>query len=560
MNRTIFISYNHKDQACALKIRDKLIEKGWEVMIDVERMQTGENIDQFIINCIQKSDVTLSLISANSLLSAWVTVETMATTLDEKLRNRKFIPCYIDNEFFNRRFIDDKALIIIKENLQEIGDIIEKRIKENIGIEDLENERSRYLQLQNNLPSIIGRFRSMLCINLAGDQFDTGMQKVLTDLAQITKSEKLPNELLQNLITDQNQWVFSIKQDLLKQNVPVGNKPASIFQHYGWLIEAFLQKLETPGGKAQTLRRFSFMAEAYQSTLRYLCYIQFSQIFQVGNTISNPAIAEFIKTDTSQQYNFDYLNLLLITTNELGDKNSFMPEIKEIVEEFIDINTDLHETLLLLNHTRKKLVDHQIAEDDGLPGLLEEYLTALVYWLRRISFLARYRLVSIKEINLSYRMGGTKRFLHLYGELHGMYSEAFTETASDEDYNARAIEDVFTYNQSVLLFKGRNVEASFDNIKDPSSYLSLSPLIIDQSVFSEKPTQTPEIYYYIGKGMSPGQYGFAQYKNELPLRGNEKITSNKELYIKVQNIHRPKLDELFEQLEKAFQTIKKLHS
>ncbi len=78
-----------------------------------------------------------------------------------------------------------------------------------------------------------------------------------------------------------------------------------------------------------------------------------------------------------------------------------------------------------------------IAEDEKLPGLLDEYLTALVYWLRNISFLANYRLVSIKEINLNYRLGTAKNFVHLYGELHSMYNEA---GSSDGDYKSKSIE------------------------------------------------------------------------------------------------------------------------
>jgi hypothetical protein len=65
--------------------------------------------------------------------------------------------------------------------------------------------------------------------------------------------------------------VQSLRQELLKQGVPVGAKPWAIFQHYGWLIEAFLQKMGTQAGQERSLRRLAFMAEAYQSTLRYLC-------------------------------------------------------------------------------------------------------------------------------------------------------------------------------------------------------------------------------------------------------------------------------------------------
>ena len=51
--------------------------------------------------------------------------------------------------------------------------------------------------------------------------------------------------------------------------------------------------------------------------------------------------------------------------------------------------------------------------------------------------------------------------------------------------------------------------------KTKGSFLSLSPFVIDQSVFAGKATQTPEIYYYTGYGKAKRQYNYSQYKNEL---------------------------------------------
>ena len=78
--------------------------------------------------------------------------------------------------------------------------------------------------------------------------------------------------------------------------------------------------------------------------------------------------------------------------------------------------------------------------------------------------------------------------------------------------------------------------------------------MIDQSVYSEKITQTPEIYYYIGKNQR--QYAYAHYKNELVYGEQKSIQSNKKIRVKRQNNNQPKLDELFEQLEQIFQPFK----
>jgi hypothetical protein len=85
-------------------------------------------------------------------------------------------------------------------------------------------------------------------------------------------------------------------------------------------------------------------------------------------------------------------------------------------------------------------------------------------------------------------------------------------------------------------------------ILESGNYLSLSPLVIDKSVYAEKPTQTPEIYYFTGN--EKRKLHFAQYKNELAL--GEVSKANKRMTVKSANISQPKLDELYAQVEKLF--------
>jgi len=360
--------------------------------------------------------------------------------------------------------------------------------------------------------------------------------------------KNLPAELAENIITDENRWIESIRRELLRQRVQVGSKPLAVFQHYGWLIECFLQKMGTATGRKIGLRRLSFMAEAFQSSLRYLSFIQLAQLWEQRDI---PIVQEFFSLDDESFERFDFLNCLSQCTEALRDRASFMPEIDDFVEELFDSDTDLYSTALFLDQKRSALVLNKIPEDETLPALLDQYLTALVNWLRNIAFLAKYRLVSIKDINLNYRLGTAKNFIHLYGELHGMYSELLAE---QHDFISYSIEDFFTYNQSVLLFNDSNIESCLENIANTESYISLSPLIIDLSVYLEKETQTPEIYYFTGQ--SKRQYTFAQYKNELVYGEATSKKSNKSLPVKRQNIRQPKLDELYEQLEHVFTPFK----
>ncbi len=382
-------------------------------------------------------------------------------------------------------------------------------------------------------------------------------------LGQAGHGNNLPQAHSENL-TNENLWIKSLSKELLKiPDVSVGNKPTDVFQHYGWLVETFLLKMSTPTGRGRTLERLSFMAEAFQSTLRYLCYIQVAQLLQGENRPEIPQLTSFLKMEGDAHDHYDYLLLLVNATAFIPLEQAFVPEIHKFVdllshpETDTDTNGLLHSTAIFLQGQRNSLIKGLILQEEQLEKLLDEYLTGLVYWLRKLSFLAKYRLISMKDINLSYRLGTAKTFVHLYGELHGMYAEGAMQ---GEDYTLKAIQDVFTYNQSVLLLKGTKVDDGLANIRDVGSYLSLSPLIIDNSVWADSPKQTPDIYYFIGQGGAGSHYRFAEYKNELSFPGKKESPKTWQLLVREQNNDAPKLDELYEQLNQLLKPWKSSRS
>lgn len=351
-------------------------------------------------------------------------------------------------------------------------------------------------------------------------------------------------------------WVQSLKQGFKEQGISVSSQPRKIFQHYGWLVETFLDKMCTIDGRKIGLRRLSFLSEAFQASLRYLCYIQMGRLLQSVHILPPVITSAFIHMKGSQYLHFDYMQFLLDLTHAL-EKNSFIREIDRFTRELTSNTTDLYRTAKRLEETRQRIINNNIPENDSLFDLHEQHLADLVYWLRKLAFLAKYRLVSIKDINLSYKLGTPKNFVHLYGELHGVYDKAYSDS---EEYNTKSIEDCFTYNQSILLFRGSDINTCLDQLHDNSTYISLSPLLIDQSVFAGKPTQTPELFYFSGYDEENRCYQFQQYRNELAYGGRCEILSNNTLEVFPQNNDHPWLDELFEHLEQVFGPFKKLQS
>ncbi len=180
--RTVFLSYNHKDKAVAGQVKSYLEGHGIKVTIDSEAMAAGEDIADFINKCIRESDVTLSLVSTNSLLSAWVGMETMNTLVGEKIAGKKFISVVVEGAFYDRKFVDT-AFTTIEERMAELKELIMARLEKDRGIEDLQSERTRNKNLLNDLPEIVANLRARLNVDISGENFDAGMSKVAKDIS-----------------------------------------------------------------------------------------------------------------------------------------------------------------------------------------------------------------------------------------------------------------------------------------------------------------------------------------------------------------------------------------
>lgn len=174
---TVFLSYNHKDSDKAAAVKYFLRSKGINVTIDAEAMRPGEDIKGFINNSIRNADVTLSLVSNNSLLSAWVGLETMNTLAGEQISNKRFIAIVIDGSFYEMSFVRTSTEAIEKR-LAELKEEMKYRIENDLGIEDLQNERSRNQDLKNDLPKIVANLKERLNIDIIGANFEPGMERV----------------------------------------------------------------------------------------------------------------------------------------------------------------------------------------------------------------------------------------------------------------------------------------------------------------------------------------------------------------------------------------------
>jgi hypothetical protein len=102
---TVFISYSRTDRGVVSRIRAALESEGIRVCIDSEDIRPGEDIEAFIRRVVADSDVVLSIVSGNSLLSPWVGMESVHSLYDEALNGGgKLIAGYLDEAFMDTGF------------------------------------------------------------------------------------------------------------------------------------------------------------------------------------------------------------------------------------------------------------------------------------------------------------------------------------------------------------------------------------------------------------------------------------------------------------------------
>ncbi|MCT4637308.1 MAG: GNAT family N-acetyltransferase [Bacteroidales bacterium] len=181
----VFISYSHKDKDFADMIKNIIESEGFDVIIDINDLQTGTEVKDFINKSIKESDITLTIISKNSISSSWVAIETLTSLYTNNIVGRKLFPCVYDQELFKSDFVDEMYDVLdlkIDELITRIG----KRNAKKRPAVDLDNEKNRLQALHGNLASIVDNIRNMGCIDFYTD-FENAKDKLIKDLRNTSR-------------------------------------------------------------------------------------------------------------------------------------------------------------------------------------------------------------------------------------------------------------------------------------------------------------------------------------------------------------------------------------
>lgn len=181
-SRRVFISYNHCDKRTASSLKQRLESINIGAIVDSDDMLPGMDIKEFIDKSIAGTDVTISIVSKKSLLSAWVAMESLNTFLFEATsQHKRFIACYKEKSFFSRNFTS-QAMDFVDRQLKEIEDIKSNRARDSRNTRDLNNEYTRLKELNNGIDEIIRRLRESLCIDISGGISETNFLKIVKSI------------------------------------------------------------------------------------------------------------------------------------------------------------------------------------------------------------------------------------------------------------------------------------------------------------------------------------------------------------------------------------------
>jgi len=234
-----------------------------------------------------------------------------------------------------------------------------------------------------------------------------------------------------------------------------------IIKNFPWPVGVELRRLFSGSMRELDRMRLDQIFKTIERTMQFVCFVMLSQLWK-DKSKGKVKIPENISKDFESRFmvlsmgNFTWLIRSIGNLYQDTKTEWFMSEMGE------NFNKKFYAALDFWVPERNEIGHYQInLTQEEIEKRCVEYEEKLTFILQTIAFLAKYKLVSVREIRVNKPKNRDARFLHVIDLLN----------ASDSDFTAKEIdEEKFSESSSVLLMKG---------IKTIEEYLNLSPLIID---------------------------------------------------------------------------------
>jgi len=236
-----------------------------------------------------------------------------------------------------------------------------------------------------------------------------------------------------------------------------------VIKNFPWPIGVELRRLFSASMRQLDRLRLDQIFKTIERSMQFISFVLICQIWKDNKEkkieISENLGKEFIsRLMVLTMGNYTWL---IRTIGNLIQSNAltwFMPEMG------VNFDKKFYAALDFWIPERNDIGHYQInLTHQEIEKRCVEYEEKLTYILERISFLCKYKLVSVREIKVIHPKNQQAKFNHIIDLLN----------SSDSDFKAQELEELkFAESQSVLLMK---------SLKTLDEYLNLSPLIIDTS-------------------------------------------------------------------------------
>ncbi|MEZ4774594.1 MAG: CHAT domain-containing protein [Bacteroidia bacterium] len=269
--------------------------------------------------------------------------------------------------------------------------------------------------------------------------------------------------------------------------------PELIIKNFPWPIGAQLRILVANSDmmNAPGLSRLRQLIYAYVVSAKFLCYILLAQLWEVKNkgqgSLGSNLLDSFLSITPEKADNYDFFQLIDQARDIFREKkiDAYVKEV-EVIFKSLEAKDEVFLAYQFLEGVRNRLNDNSIAPEE-LAQLCNECEFCLSVILKKIAFLAGYRLITIKDIGIFKPRHREPLFRVQMGVLNAFDSEFLREKARDQH--------IYTDSHSILLVK---------DLRDIDHFLNLSPFIVDKNAFSGKPV--PNVYMFNARVGSNYEY------------------------------------------------------
>ncbi|MCB0629621.1 MAG: CHAT domain-containing protein [Lewinella sp.] len=259
-----------------------------------------------------------------------------------------------------------------------------------------------------------------------------------------------------------------------------------------------------------SLARLEQLAVTHRTTMQFICYILLSQLWDEKHKNPELKVSEeyivdfnsFFALGKTNYRSFDFVKLINTVTELFDDYKIpyFIDELKSLKIEANE-SESLYEAYTFMNSLYEHIVDENVAAEEYEDLCQEaEYHLALV--LKRIAFLVKYKLVTIKNIETVKYRHQQARFRHHQITLNRAL------TVANIGVDEVGIEFTnFTDSKSVIFLKTKEDKVS--------EFLNLTPFIIDENALNNN--YSSKLFLFAYQGETDYSYLFLNNLDDDPL-------------------------------------------